>query len=655
MINKIDSLDDFIIISLSDDVSQKTLTKLNYEFKSFLNYPFSLEKNTFTIEAKLNDDEFSLLYKEICEILDAYDIILDNSLSIDGKIKDAVLEENNFLEFSRVALDIWSGNIDPFELKDFASNLAKSFPQRRLYDMQLLAAKHLAFSQNACNFSVPGTGKTTCVYAAFAHLNKQPVDSNKYINKIFVIGPKSCFQPWIEEYFECFNERLNFHKIGNSDKDDFLQITEPNSKTLLYLINFQKLTHNKYYNLCENILSRKDSNFMLVIDEAHKIKNSEGVWANKIIELSKFAKSRVILTGTPMPQGFYDLFTLFKFIYPTKNVVPYSISELKRMTKNSLTMKSQINRLNQSILPFFIRIRKSHLKDLIAPIENQPFKIELTPTELQIYKLVDQGVLNKTNKRSCYIRLLQASSNPLLLKEAINKFDFESIEFNDLEDLTDVAEINNEDLLLDENINLRYLLDTYLRSSCVHSKMEEAIKLAKELINKGEKVIIWAIFSKTIEMLFENLSKLGFDGGVLVGEGNPINHINNGLNREEVIQKFKNDSNFQFVIANAAAVGESISLHKACHNAIYYEMSYDAAQLIQSKDRIHRVGVPKNTQTNYYYFLSDNTIEIRIFRILNRKVNIMNEVIEGDEIPMLNIFNNDDTLNEIFQDYILEH
>ena len=99
MINKIDSLDDFIIISLSHNVSQKTLTKLNYEFKSFLNYPFSLEKNTFTIEAKLNDDEFSLLYKEICEILDAYNIKLDNSTSIDGKIKDAVLEENNFSEF----------------------------------------------------------------------------------------------------------------------------------------------------------------------------------------------------------------------------------------------------------------------------------------------------------------------------------------------------------------------------------------------------------------------------------------------------------------------------------------------------------------------------------------------------------------------------
>ena len=30
----------------------------------------------------------------------------------------------------------------------------------------------------------------------------------------------------------------------------------------------------------------------------------------------------------------------------------------------------------------------------------------------------------------------------------------------------------------------------------------------------------------------------------------------------------------------------------------------------------------------------------------------MNQVIEGDEIPMLNVFNNDDTLKEIFENYV---
>ena len=652
--NKIDSHIDSIIISLDDTILENTIKKVEHNLKSFIDYPVSYENKVFTIWAKLNNEDFSKLYTEICEILIADNISVINSNNVDEKIKDSVNEDENFNKFSKIAGEIWEGDIEYEGLINFTEIVKNAFPIRRLYDKQLLAAKHLAYSQNACNFSVPGTGKTTCVYAAFAFLNTLVLDKDKFINKIFVIGPKSCFTPWEEEYQDCFNKKVKSYRIGSSETEDFLQVSEVNSSTQLYLINYQKLTHEKYFQYCISILSRKDSNFMLVIDEAHKIKNSEGVWAKKILHLSKYAKSRVILTGTPLPQGYQDLYNLFKFIYPSKNIIPYSISELKRLTKNAIQMRSQINRLTQSILPFFIRIRKAHLKDLLAPIETPPFEITLTPTELQIFNLVDQGVLNLRNSRTCYIRLLQASSNPILLKNAINNHDFNSLEFEDLDDINENNnyQIEEDSSIINNNINLQTLLEAFINSKSLHSKMHSTIKHASEIIKKGEKVIIWAIFSKSIEMLYENLKSMDFNGGVLVGEGNPISSINNGLNREEVIQKFKVDEDFQFVIANAAAVGESISLHKTCHNAIYYELSYDAAQLIQSKDRIHRVGVPKDVSTNYFYYISDNTIESKIFRVLNRKIQRMNQVIEGEEIPLLSSFNNNDTLKEIFENYL---
>jgi SNF2 family DNA or RNA helicase len=651
--NKIDSNSDSIVIYLDDSILENTIKRVESNLKSFINFPITYENKVFTIWAKLNNEEFSLLYKDISEILAAFKIELINSENVNDQIEDFTNEEINFEKFSKIANEIWNGVIEHDDLRNFTEIVKEYLPTRRLYDKQLLAAKHLAFSQNACNFSVPGTGKTTCVYAAFAYLNAQTSSSEKYINKIFVIGPKSCFTPWEEEYKDCFNKKVNSYRIGSSEIEDFLQVSEVNSDTLLYLINYQKLTHEKYFQYCISILSRKDSNFMLVIDEAHKIKNSEGVWAKKILQLSKYAKSRVVLTGTPLPQGYHDLYNLFKFIYPTKNIIPYSIPELKRITKNPVQMRSQILRLTQSILPFFIRIRKTHLQDLIAPIENPPFEINLTPTEFQIYNLVEQGVLNIKNKRTCYIRLLQASSNPILLKSAINKYDFSSLEFEDLDEINENNnQIEEDESEIDNNLNLQLLLGAFINSKCLHSKMASTIRQAYEIIKNGEKVIIWAIFSKSIEMLYENLTRMGLLGGILVGEGNPINSINSGLSREEVINKFKCENEFQFVIANAAAVGESISLHKCCHNAIYYELSYDAAQLIQSKDRIHRVGIPEGILTKYFYFTSANTIENKIFRVLNRKIQRMNQVIEGDEIPILSIFNNDDTLKEIFENYV---
>ena len=65
------------------------------------------------------------------------------------------------------------------------------------------------------------------------------------------------------------------------------------------------------------------------------------------------------------------------------------------------------------------------------------------------------------------------------------------------------------------------------------------------------------------------------------------------------------NSDFHVVIANPFSVSESISLHNGCHNAIYMERDYNAANFLQSKDRIHRVGLSEDVVTNYFYLISD--------------------------------------------------
>ena len=88
------------------------------------------------------------------------------------------------------------------------------------------------------------------------------------------------------------------------------------------------------------------------------------------------------------------------------------------------------------------------------------------------------------------------------------------------------------------------------------------------------------------------------------------------------------------IIANPFAVSESISLHKVCHNAIYIERSFNAAHFIQSKDRIHRYGLKPGTQTNYYYLLSENSIDEVIHDRLIAKETRLREIIESMPIPL---------------------
>lgn len=108
------------------------------------------------------------------------------------------------------------------------------------------------------------------------------------------------------------------------------------------------------------------------------------------------------------------------------------------------------------------------------------------------------------------------------------------------------------------------------------------------------------------------------------------------------------------VIANPFAVAESISLHKACHNAIYLERSFNCAHFLQSKDRIHRYGLPKDTDTHYYYILSADSVDETIDYRLKEKERRMLDIIENTPIPLfLNTTDEGDAdIKAILNDYV---
>ena len=88
------------------------------------------------------------------------------------------------------------------------------------------------------------------------------------------------------------------------------------------------------------------------------------------------------------------------------------------------------------------------------------------------------------------------------------------------------------------------------------------------------------------------------------------------------------------ILANPAAVAESISLHKICKNAIYLDKSFNAAHYMQSKDRIHRVGLKKDDVVNYYYIFSKDSVDELIHSRLIMKEQRMLSVIEGKLVPL---------------------
>ncbi|WP_458458837.1 DEAD/DEAH box helicase [Pseudobutyrivibrio sp.] len=602
----------------------------------------TLESSTL-IRIPLEDNDVNNVYVKVKRIFEEeFSCEIESNLSAKKVFSDAEDENRKFLDFSRKARHIRDNDIDKEEFGDFCNCLAKSSFKRALMSYQLLAAYHIAFSQNACNFSVPGSGKTTTVLAAYQYL-REINNEDKRVERIVVVGPLSAFIAWKIEYKECFGNEPVVLEIRGGMNRQYIeeQILTSTSNIELVLISYGSVT--SYYALIEYYL--RNNKCMLVLDEAHRIKKvGEEARSRYVLDLAKYAKSRVVLTGTPAANSYVDLYNLYHFIWPNMNIIGYSVPQLASMTNNA--NDTRIADLINRISPFFIRVKKSDL-GLPDAIFKEPIMVEMSPKQREIYDAIERVVINRWEtvglpqslRRAAAIRLRQAATNPSLLLKALES------EFDDNDDVVD--DIEGVDIEIDEN-----LLNTIVNYKQIEipKKFITVRNLLTEVLNSGEKAIVWCEFIGTCDDLSLYLTDSGISNRLLYG---PCPQEE----RESIIREFlEEQSSFNVIIANPHAVGESISLHTTCHNAIYFEQGFNAGVYMQSKDRIHRVGLKEGTVTTYYFIQSEDSVDHVAYDRVLLKERRMLELIESNEIPLLanNIDyeeNSEDDIKAIIKDY----
>jgi SNF2 family DNA or RNA helicase len=626
-----------------------SLKRLNYFIESNSVYiPFRDESHIKTLQ-------------EIQGLLGKYNYDFQFTENIKEELKAFSKEEENFEMFSKNARAIrdneFKENISLVtQFDNFQEVLNRTFSKdRTLYPLQLLSSFHMAFAQNSCNFAVPGAGKTSIVYGAYAFLKSLPQEDPRHVNKLLVVGPLSSFAPWENEFSECFGYKPNSFRMSGDNEISIKQKLEH-----LYSPNSPELTlifHGGVDRFQKDIIDfLKRNKTMVVVDEAHRIKNPEGVWGRSVTEISKEAVSRVILTGTPVPNGYQDIFNLYKFIYPFKfkEILKFHYHNLEDMTNNNSPESQRVQELKDNISPYFIRIKKNDLK--LPPVEERYIPVDMDSHQREIYDFIESQYLPhfKENNsatvkdilnRAKLIRLRQASTNPSLLSKTLK----DSLENNELTGEFDPNAIFTTDT--DEFVNDSEFFNKIINYPAVETpkKFRSILSLLlEEIFPENGKVIIWTIFIQNAKELKTYLNENGIESKLLIGEI-PQDE------REKTIKAFNDPLNndFKVIIANPFSVAESISLHKGCHNAIYLERDYNCSNFIQSKDRIHRVGLDQNQLTKYFYMLSKDSIDEVINDKLRLKIERMEEII-NDDIPLFQrIDDNDETdiINDLISNY----
>jgi len=200
--------------------------------------------------------------------------------------------------------------------------------------------------------------------------------------------------------------------------------------------------------------------------------------------------------------------------------------------------------------------------------------------------------------------------------------------------------------LLDRQLSLANTIKHYdeLESP---AKLEATLVLAEQLRQQEEKVVIWSNFVETLKLLRRRLEDAGHRTELIYGE-TPTETASEKqeLTREKIITDFvSRSSGLNVLVANPAACAESISLHKECSHAIYYDLSYNCAQYLQSLDRIHRVGGSENKIAHYYILQYADTIDEDILKNLLRKSENMSAIVDQNyPIYSLDMFSEEEEM-----------
>ena len=560
------------------------------------------EMNPARTEISTSADQFLRSRQRLAGVLRSYGIGLD----LDDPTREFLARDGGDITYLK-SLD---GAVAPHRPTHLDAELENG-PfrlSRTLRDFQTRDLSKLLTMPHGANFSVPGSGKTTVAYAA--HAVEQ---ARGHVDKLLVVSPLSAFGAWEEDAAAVLSPAPSIARMRGADV--------PNADVIL--INYQRLP-----GALERLISWASKHKVhLVVDEAHRAKRGVGgEWGRALLALAPYVRRRDVLTGTPAPNHPRDLLFLLNFLWPSGRAA----SRVPDWAFAREPVPRAMRAIQEAIAPLFVRTTKSEL-GIPEPVVRRVV-LDMNPLQQSIYDaLLNRyaGILDLSRRDALMFAqmgevtmyLLQAASSPRLLRSS-----------------ADAARAYRfPPLAIPAGSPLAQMVESYADHE-ISAKIEAVCRLVFENASRPDwnKTLVWSNFPGNLLDLEQQLAALEpavVYGGVPSSDDAPI-----GVRtRERELERFRTDPNCKVLLANPAALAEGVSLHMECHDAIYLDRTFNAGQYLQSLDRIHRLGLPADTRTTFTIFSTRDTIDARVDRRVEEKVQRLSQLLADDRLVELSL------------------
>jgi SWI/SNF-related matrix-associated actin-dependent regulator 1 of chromatin subfamily A len=315
---------------------------------------------------------------------------------------------------------------------------------------------------------------------------------------------------------------------------------------------------------------------LAIVDEAHYISNSTAQRTKLLNDILEKIPKVWLLTGTPMTSRPINYFNLLKIVRSPltlnwQNYVRRYCKGFQFTVGNkkiwNTSGSSNLDELRERTKNIILRRLKTDILDL-------PEKI-IAPVFLELKNTLYDDELDE------FMRITKENQK----KESIS-------------------------VTLNRLMKIRQLIS--------YEKVPFTCELIDKCLEQGKKVIVLTNFTLTLDMIHEKYKKnsVTVDGRMSKDK------------RQVSVDRFQNDDKIRVFIGNIKAAGVGLTL-TAAEVVIMNDLSFVPADHSQGEDRAYRYGQTKGVLV--YYPVFENTIEMQIYNILQKKKNVIDQVMgEGE-------------------------
>jgi SNF2 family DNA or RNA helicase len=440
----------------------------------------------------------------------------------------------------------------------------------------VIAIRDLDFS---AIFHEQGLGKTKIALDLVLYwLETQAVDT------ILLVAKKGLVANWQKEIK--IHTFLTPRLITQDRRANFFSF---NSPARLILTHYEAVIGEK-----ERFqLFAKTRNVGIILDESAKIKNPESEVTKSFFDLAPFMKKRVIMTGTPVANRPYDIWSQIWFLDNGKSLGNdfkgfKSIIDLNNNLFENLPAQERLEReldgVFDKIKGFCVRENKN------SGVISLPDKIIVSiPTSWE------------TRQYEIY-RQLRDEMHAVVIKEGIPQDENTEVILKKMQRLIQVA---SNPKLVDESYN------------AIPGKLDILIDLISRIRYAHEKCIVWTSFTENVDWLSKVLREYGTCR---------VHGKLNMIERNKSIEKFLSDDDIGVLIATPGAAKEGLTLTVANH-VVFYDRTFSLDDYLQAQDRIHRISQKKTCHV--YNLIMEDSIDEWVDMLLHSK-QLAAQLAQGD-------------------------